>query len=48
MNEKWKRREKKRLKKKHGMRVDGKSLFLIQRLQRERAEKIKEKRSKNA
>jgi hypothetical protein len=41
MTDKWKRREKKYRKEKHGMRVDSKSVFIIQRLEQERAEKIK-------
>ena len=42
--EKAKARDRKREKAKHGMRVDGKSVFLIQRLQKERADKIKEEK----
>jgi hypothetical protein len=38
--DKAKRRDKKRRKAQHGHRTDGKSVFLIQRLQIERAEKI--------
>jgi hypothetical protein len=39
--EKWKRREKKLLKKKTGMRVTGRSIFTIQEIQRKKAEAIK-------
>jgi hypothetical protein len=38
--DKAKRRDKKRRKAQHGHKTDGKSVFLIQRLQIERAEKI--------
>lgn len=45
---KAKDRDRKRKKARHGMRVDSKSVLLIERLQRERAEKIKrEKEKKN-
>lgn len=39
--DKAKRRDKKRKKARYGHKVDSKSVFLIQRLQIERAEKIK-------
>jgi hypothetical protein len=39
--EKWKRREKKLLKKKAGMRVTGRSIFTIQEIQKKKAEAIK-------
>jgi hypothetical protein len=45
--DKAKRRDKKRRKAQHGHKTDGKSVFLIQRLQIERAEKIKEEKEKN-
>lgn len=44
---KAKDRDKKRHKKYQGMRVSGKSVFLIQEIQRKRAEKIKEEKEKN-
>lgn len=45
--EKWERRDKKRQKSRYGHKVDSKSVFLIQRLLIERAEKIeKEKEQK--
>lgn len=43
---KWERREKKRNQKKHGMRVDGKSVMLIVEIVQKRAEKAKEKVTK--
>ena len=43
---KAKDRDRKRKKAKHGMRVGSKSVLLIQRLRKERADKIKEKRNK--
>ena len=45
--EKAKRRDKKRRKERYGHKVDSKSVFLIQRLQIERAEKAKQKKEKN-
>lgn len=42
--EKWKRRDKKRNKARYGHKVDSKSVFLIQRLQIERAEKLKKEK----
>lgn len=44
--DKQRRRDKKRDKEQNGMRVDGKSVFLIQRIQRERAEAIKRKKQR--
>ena len=44
--DKQRRRDKKRNKQQNGMRVDSKSVFLIERLQRERAEAIKRKRQR--
>lgn len=37
-NTKWERREAKLEKKKHGMRVSGRSVFTLQEMQRKRAE----------
>ena len=37
--EKWKRRDMKRNKKRYGMRIDSKSVFLIERLKAKRAKK---------
>jgi hypothetical protein len=39
--EKWKRRDKKLLKKKTGMRVTGRSIFTIQEIQKKKAEAVK-------
>ena len=44
--DKQRRRDKKRNKQQNGMRVDSKSVFLIERLQRERAEAIKRKKQR--
>lgn len=44
---KAKDRDRKRHKKYQGMRVSGKSVFLIQEIQRKRAEKIKQKKEKD-
>lgn len=41
MTEKWTRREAKLEKKKHGMRVTGRSVFTLQEMQRKRAEAAK-------
>lgn len=41
MTEKWERREAKLEKKKHGMRVSGRSIFTLQEMQRKRAEATK-------
>jgi hypothetical protein len=43
---KAKDRDRKRKKAQQGMRVDSKSVLLIERLQRERAEKIKREKEK--
>jgi len=40
-------RDRKRQKARQGMRIGSKSVLLIERLQRERAEKIREKKEKN-
>ena len=42
--DKAKRRDKKRHKAKHGQRVSGKSVFLIQKIQIEKSEKIKKEK----
>lgn len=44
--DKQRKRDKKRQKARQGMRVDSKSVFLIERLQRERAEAIKRKKQR--
>lgn len=44
--DKQRKRDKKRNKQRNGMRVDSKSVFLIERLQRERAEAIKRKKQR--
>lgn len=44
--DKQRRRDKKRKKEKNGMVVDSKSVLLIERLQRERAEDLKRKRQR--
>jgi hypothetical protein len=44
--DKQRRRDKKRNKQRNGMTVGSKSVFLIERLQRERAEEIKRKKQR--
>lgn len=44
--DKQRRRDKKRKKERYGMKEDGRSVLLLQRLQRERAEEIKRKRQR--
>ena len=43
--EKAKKKKKKRHKAKHGQRVSGKSVFLIQEIQIKKAEKLKKKKT---
>jgi hypothetical protein len=41
LNTKWDRRDKKRHKKKHGMRISGRSILTIVNAQRKRAKEVK-------
>jgi len=41
---KWDRRDKKREKKKHGMRISGRSILTLSEIIRERAKKVKHNR----
>lgn len=43
--EKWKRREKKLVKKKTGMRVTGRSVFVLQDILKKKADKAKQKKT---
>jgi hypothetical protein len=43
--EKWKRREKKLEKRKRGMRVTGRSVFVIQEIQKKKADKTNKRKS---
>lgn len=42
---KWERRDAKRKKKKYGMKMSGRSLFILERIKQKRAEKLKERRN---
>ena len=44
MGKNWKARDKKRIKKKTGMQISGRSILIIPEIYRKRAEKLKEKK----
>lgn len=45
-NSKWDKRDKKRNKKKHGMRISGRSIFTLKDIIKKRARKVKRERER--